>query len=108
MINNGIEMINLNENRVSLYKNNIPENMNKLSRMIDVVHKYYNILPVDIKEVFEEVFKDFFRINIKNKLLIQPKIERKLSIKDKNTRNIKIYRLVPEIYYKEINGNLKH
>jgi serine/threonine protein kinase len=100
----------LNENTKSLYKNNIPQNMNKLSRMKEVVHKYYDILDIDIKEVFEEVFQEVFQEifseNIKNKLPIQTKVERKLSIKDKNTTNIKIYTLVPEIYYKEINGNL--
>ena len=106
MIKNGIKMKNLNNNRELLYKNNIPQNMNKLSRMIDIVHTYYGILPEDIKDVFEELFKDFFRINIKNKLSLNPIIERKLSIKDKNTKNIKEYILVPEIYYKEINGNL--
>ena len=106
MIKNRIEIKNLNNNKELLYKNNIPQNINKLSRMIDVVHTYYGILHEDIKDVFEELFKDFFRINIKNKLSLNPIIERKLSIKDKNTTNIKIYILVPEIYYKEINGNL--
>ena len=107
---------NLNENRGSLYKNNIPQNMNKLSRMIEVVHKYYGILDEDIKELFEELFKDFFRQNIKNKLSIKHNIERKIIIKRKinnennenneNTYNIQQYTLIPEIYYDNIIGNL--
>jgi hypothetical protein len=75
--------------------NNI--NINKITIMVEVVHKYYEILNPSIKEIFKDKFKDFFRKNIK----VKESKERKLYL-DKSVNN-----LTPEIYNSSIKGNFK-
>jgi hypothetical protein len=94
---------NLNKlNRRSVLKNN-KQNILDISILINVVNKYIHILNESLKNIFSKLFEqlhtEYYRNNIFNKLKQESK-ERILTIGEKSLT------LIPEIYYKSIEGNI--
>ena len=89
-------------NRSVLFKNN-KQNILYISILINVVNKYIHILDESLKNIFSKLFEQlhtkYYRNNILNKLNQKSK-ERILTIGEKSLT------LIPEIYYKSIEGNI--
>lgn len=72
-------------------------NISKITRMINTIHKYFNVLDPSIEDIFKPVFDEFFRQNIK----INQTKTRVLNIGNKQ------FELIPEFYNNRMNGNLQ-
>ncbi len=127
------ELLKMNINKGFSENNNI-NNIDDITRMIEIVHKYFHVLPKDIEEIFKDKFKDFFRENIeknekekekeKENILIKiqsfniSKEERNILKKKLNFRKCYMYNddgtilkdeivIKPEIYNKKFSGDFK-
>jgi hypothetical protein len=87
---NNIRVLLLNKNRV---------NMTKLTRMLNVVNKYSDVLDNDILEIFIPTFNKLFRKNINN-ISINSQKSRVLNYNGDNMI------LNAEIYNKSIPGKI--